>query len=95
MNLKLELFQKDLFYLINRNKCEKQTNKTINNNGAYPNYPYYDFPTLVQKFETLITMCEMNVYDGLHVTNNESYDIEKNTTDQSKILFGNLLINID
>lgn len=77
MNLKLELFQKDLFYLINRNKCEKQTNTTINNNVAYPNYPYYDFPTLVQKFETLITMREMNVYDGLHVTKNESYDIEK------------------
>lgn len=88
MYLKLDLFQKDLFYVIIwKKKCEKQTNTIIYKNGAYPNYPYCDFPALVQIFETFLTMGEMNVYGGLYVTKHESYDIEKNTIDQWKIPF--------
>lgn len=81
---KVGLVPKGSILSYQQKKCEKQTNTTIINNDAYPNYPDYDFPTLVQKFETVLTMGEMNVYDRLHVTKIESYDIGKNTTDQSK-----------
>lgn len=87
LSQKLDQYQRDQFCPINKKKCEKQTESSIINNDAYPNYPDYDFPVLVQNFGTVLTMGEKNVYDGLYVSKSESMDIEKNTIDQSKIPF--------
>lgn len=60
-------------------KCEKESESSIINNDAYPNYTDYDFPVVVQNFGTVPTMGEKNVYDRLYVSKSASMDIENKT----------------
>lgn len=79
LSQKLDQDQRDQFCPINKKKCEKESESSIINNDAYPNYTDYDFPVVVQNFGTVPTMGEKNVYDGLYVSKSASMDIENKT----------------
>jgi hypothetical protein len=61
----------------------------IINNHAFPSYPEYPLPTLEKNFNAVLSLGEQNVYDGLLISQTDSYDIEQNTIEQSKSPYWN------